>query len=125
MEFDQCACSGKTLSRFVRPVILALLTDGPVHGYDLLRRLEGLGMFAQTPPDTSGVYKTLKTMTAEGLTVGDWDTADPGPARRPFTLTPKGRECLARWGATLEAYQRQIAEISALVSAAVLNATET
>ena len=119
MDFEQCACSGKTLSRFVRPVILALLTGGPVHGYDILRQLQGLRIFADAPPDASGVYKTLKAMTAEGLTVGDWDTADGGPARRPFTITPRGRQCLARWAATLEAYQSQIAEIATLVNASI------
>ena len=116
MNLDHCVCSsGKTLSRFIRPVILALLRDGSVHGYDLLRQLQGFAMFAETPPDASGVYKMLKTMTGEGLIVGDWDTADIGPARRPFTLTAKGRTCLARWAATLTAYQAQVSEVAAFV----------
>lgn len=118
-DFDQCACSGKTLSRFVRPMILAVLSDKPVHGYDLLRQLHKTKMFSETPPDASGVYKTLKAMTAEGLTVGDWDTADAGPARRPFTVTAKGRKCLLRWVETLERYQQEILDLSVLVNAAI------
>jgi len=119
MDFEQCACSGKTLSRFVRPIILALLADKPVHGYDLLRQLHKVKMFAEAPPDASGVYKTLKAMTAEGLIVGDWDTADTGPARRPFTITSKGRKCLSRWAETLERYQQEILDLSVLVNASI------
>ena len=119
MDFNQCACSGKTLSRFVRPMILALLADKPVHGYDLLRKLNTIEMFATPPLDASGVYKMLKAMTAEGLTVGDWDTADAGPARRPFSITSKGRKCLSRWGETLALYQQQILDLSVLVNASI------
>ncbi|MCL1919508.1 MAG: helix-turn-helix transcriptional regulator [Kiritimatiellaeota bacterium] len=122
MDFDQCACSGKTLNRFVRPMILALLLEKPVHGYDLLRQLQKLKMFEEAPPDTSGVYKTLKTMTAEGLTVGEWDTAEAGPARRPFTITSKGRTCLLHWAETLERYQQEILDLSVLVNAAIRGA---
>ena len=125
MDFEQCACSGKTLSRFVRPMILALLSDKPVHGYDLLRQLHKTKMFEETPPDASGVYKTLKAMTAEGLIAGDWDTADTGPARRPFTITAKGRKCLLRWAETLERYQQEILALSVLVNAAIRNAKDS
>ena len=119
LNLAQCACSGKTLARFIRPVVLALLANGSVHGYDLLRQLGDCAMFADAPPDASGVYKTLKAMTSEGLVTGDWAAADTGPARRPFTLTAKGRACLARWATTLSGYQRHIADLSALVTAAL------
>jgi len=119
MNFTQCACSGKTLTRFVRPVVLGLLAKEPVHGYDLLRQLQETEIFSDAPPDASGVYKMLKAMTTEGLIVGDWDTKNAGPARRPFTITAKGRKCLSRWAGTLESYQRQIFELSVLVNAAI------
>ncbi|MCL1887512.1 MAG: PadR family transcriptional regulator, partial [Kiritimatiellaeota bacterium] len=111
MDFEQCACMGGTLPRLVRPAVLALLAQSPAHGYDLLRRLREIAMFAESPPDPGGVYKTLKALAAEGLVTGEWDTPDadaPGPPRRPFTLTAKGRECLANWAATLEHYQCQL-----------------
>ena len=124
MDFNQCACSGKTLSHFVRPMILALLAGKPVHGYDLLRQLGALNLFSAPPPDASGVYKTLKAMTAEGLIAGDWDTADAGPARRPFTITGKGRKCLLRWAETLELYQRQVLDLSVFLNAAIAAKTK-
>ena len=119
MSLDQCACSGKTLTRFVRPIVLAMLAKTPVHGYDLLRQLQENEMFAEAPPDASGVYKMLKAMTTEGLVAGDWDTKTSGPARRPFRITAKGRKCLSRWADTLESYQRQIVDLTALVNAAL------
>jgi len=117
-DFEQCACMGGTLPRLVRPAALALLAQSPAHGYDLLRKLRECPMFADAPPDPGGVYKMLKAMTAEGLATGEWDTPEAGaagPPRRPFTLTPKGRQCLANWAATLEQYQRQIASLHTLV----------
>jgi len=121
-EFEQCACTGGTLPRLVRPAALALLAQSPAHGYDLLRRLRECPMFTDTPPDPGGVYKMLKAMTAEGLVSGEWDTPETGasgPPKRPFTLTPKGRHCLANWAATLEQYQSQLAAMRALVRAAM------
>jgi len=117
-DFEQCACTGRTLTRFVRPAVLALLAQAPAHGYDLLQRLREFKMFSEAPPDASGVYKTLRAMTDEGLVSGEWDTPDAGSARRPFTLKRKGRQCLAKWAATLDSYQKQLREMSAFVNAA-------
>ena len=115
MDFDNCACSGKTLSRFIRPALLGLLAEEPHHGYDLVRKLQRFSMFADVPPDASGIYKILKTMAAEKLVTGDWDTSESGPAKRPFKITAKGRKCLARWTATLGNYQLQISELVAVI----------
>jgi len=76
-------------------------------------------MFSEVPPDASGVYKTLRAMTDEGLVSGEWDTPDAGSARRPFTLKSKGRKCLAQWAATLDNYQKQLREMSVFVNASV------
>ena len=115
MDFDNCACSGKTLSRFIRPALLGLLAEEPHHGYDLVRKLQRFSMFADVPPDASGIYKILKTMAAEGLVTGDWDAGESGPAKRPFKITAKGRKCLLRWMDTLEKYQQQINELVAVI----------
>jgi DNA-binding PadR family transcriptional regulator len=115
MDFENCACSGKTLSRFVRPALLGLLAEEPQHGYDLVRKLQRFSMFADVPPDASGVYKILKVMAAEKLVTGDWDVSESGPAKRPFKITAQGRKCLVRWMTTLENYQQQIGELVAVI----------
>jgi len=108
MDITQCSCSGKTLDRLLRPVVLAMLARAGTHGYDLVQQLGRLALFADSPPDTSGIYKTLKSMEKEGLVSSDWDLGDHGPAKRRYALTEDGRTCLKRWAETLRAYRTQI-----------------
>lgn len=115
MDFNQCACSGKDLARLVRPAVLALLTRGETHGYDLMQQLGGLAIYADAPPDTSGVYKVLKAMEQEGLVSSGWEPGDSGPAKRRYVLTHEGRECLRRWVETLEGYRTQIDGLLAIL----------
>ena len=108
MDLDQCACSGKTLARLVRPAVLALLAQQKTHGYDIVQRLQELKMFIEIPPDTSGVYRVLKSMEDEGLVSSAWVLGNTGPAKRRYTLTKDGKACLKRWVETLENYRAQI-----------------
>jgi poly-beta-hydroxybutyrate-responsive repressor len=104
MDFNQCACSGKSLGRLVQPAIVALLAEEPLHGYLLVQRLTDMSMFGGQKPDPAGVYRNLRAMEKDGLVVSSWDTGDSGPAKRRFELTRDGRACLAKWTQTLEEY---------------------
>ncbi|MDY0227702.1 MAG: PadR family transcriptional regulator [Desulfomicrobium apsheronum] len=115
MELSQCACSGKSLARLLRPAVLALLVRGETHGYDLVQQLNGLDIYADLPPDTSGIYKLLKSMEREGLVTAIWELGDNRPAKRRYTLTKDGRECLRRWQETLLGYRVQIDGLLALL----------
>ncbi|HNY27480.1 MAG TPA: PadR family transcriptional regulator [Candidatus Sumerlaeota bacterium] len=115
LDLNQCACSGKTLARLLRPALLALLARDETHGYDLVQQIHGLPMFADTPPDTSGIYKLLKTMELEGLVAARWELGESGPAKRRYALTSEGQTCLARWSETLEIYRGQIEGLLALL----------
>jgi len=111
MDFDQCACTGKTLGRLVQPAIVALLAEEPLHGYLLVQRLAGMAMFRCQKPDPTGVYRALRAMEKDGLVVSSWDLAENGPAKRCFELTRDGRACLARWTGTLEDYADSINDL--------------
>jgi DNA-binding PadR family transcriptional regulator len=111
MDFDECACSGKSLARMLRPAVMGLLAGGPAHGYQLAQRLGEMKMFAGQEPDHAGLYRTLKQMEDEGLLTWAWDLADSGPARRVFTLTPAGKACLGKWKKTLADYRDALAEL--------------
>jgi poly-beta-hydroxybutyrate-responsive repressor len=105
MEFNDCACSGRNLTRQVRPAVLALLADGEEHGYVIVQQLAELRLFGGCEaPDSSGVYRVLKQMESEGLVTSQWDTEGSGPARRIFALTDSGFACLKHWIHTLEGY---------------------
>lgn len=104
MDFDQCACSGKSLGRLVQPAIMALLAEEPLHGYLLVQRLSGMEMFGGQKPDPTGVYRTLRSMEEDNLVASSWEFGDTGPAKRRFELTGDGRACLARWAQALAEY---------------------
>ena len=41
-----CPCVGGTLDKLVQPAILAVLAEGPIHGYRLAERLGAMPSFA-------------------------------------------------------------------------------
>ena len=115
MDFNECACSGKSLARMLRPAVMGLLASGPAHGYQLAQRLGEMKMFAGQQPDHAGLYRALKQMEDEGLLTSAWDLADSGPARRVFTLTPAGTACLGQWKKTLADYRDALDELLGLL----------
>ena len=76
---------------------LALLADGPAHGYELRGAVqERCG--ALLPPLNAGqVYNTLGRLESAGLVEGE-DVAQEGrPDRRVYRITRAGREELEAW----------------------------
>ncbi|NUM52419.1 MAG: helix-turn-helix transcriptional regulator [Candidatus Hydrogenedentes bacterium] len=117
MSFGDCACSGNTLDRFVRPSVMAVLARHPrgLHGYLIAQHLRGVAIFAECLPDTTGLYRVLKSMETEGYLAADWDLEGSGPARRVYTLTESGRECLRQWVATLDRYAANLVQTRAYI----------
>lgn len=107
-NLTNCACAGKTLPKLLRPIILSVLAGGDSHGYAITERLAGLAVYADHPPDHTGVYRALQAMEKEGLIVSDWEQPQAGPGKRRYRLTPKGGACLKRWKKTLEEYKQTI-----------------
>jgi len=107
-ELLKCPCAGVTLDRLIRPAILAVLADGPMHGYQVAQRIRKMAHVSDQKPDISGVYHLLKTMQKEGLLTSSWDTPHAGSARKIYQITPTGEECLHWWVTTLESYRQRI-----------------
>ena len=114
-DLAACPCTGGTLDRLIQPAILAVLAQGPLHGYRLAERIGAMPGFAGHKPDVSGVYRFLKTMERKGLVVSSWDVSEAGPAKKCYRIAPAGRKCLGEWVKTLEKYRDGI---SALLDAA-------
>lgn len=108
LNFDRCPCAGATLDKLIQPAILAVLAEGPLHGYKLAQRIGKLPMHGGRRPDVSGVYRFLKAMQRKGLVVSNWDVSGSGPAKKCYEITSAGRECLARWIRTLEEFRAGI-----------------
>jgi DNA-binding PadR family transcriptional regulator len=96
------------LDRLVQPSVLTVLAKGPIHGYRIAERLREMGVCCGRAPDMAGIYRTLQWMQQKGLVLSSWETAERGPAKKTYELTPAGRECLARWIETLEEYRTGI-----------------
>ncbi|MBM3859582.1 MAG: PadR family transcriptional regulator [Verrucomicrobia bacterium] len=110
-DFEECACSGRTLGKLVRPYILALLADGPAHGYALLEQLSEAGI----EPDHSVVYRALNSMEKEGLVSSRRTAGTGGPTRWEYELTPTGHACLRRWQRSLTRYRAAIDSLLKLI----------
>jgi DNA-binding PadR family transcriptional regulator len=108
LDFGECPCAGGTLDKLIQPAILVVLTDGPLHGYRLAERIGKMSAFRGHKPDTSGVYRFLKSMERGGLVASSWDTSQSGPARKSYEITPAGECCLGQWIKTLETYRKGI-----------------
>src|SRR6188474_2315340 len=70
----------------VRSAILRLLLEEPMHGYQLIRRIEEFTDGAWKP-SAGSVYPTLQLLADEGLV-----TAETSNDRKVYALTESGRE---------------------------------
>jgi poly-beta-hydroxybutyrate-responsive repressor len=95
-----CDCPGARMSRYFQPFALLLLMDKPSHGYDLLNELAKL--CPEEDIDPGSLYKNLRKMEEDGLVTSDWDTGNPGPARRIYKITEMGQEVLQGWGLAIK-----------------------
>ena len=108
ISFSNCPCVGATLDKLVQPAVLAILAKGPLHGYELARKVGEIPHFLDEAPDVSGIYRMLKTLEARGIVTSDWDISQDGRPKRLFTITSKGKQCLAHWNDTLKDYHKTI-----------------
>jgi DNA-binding PadR family transcriptional regulator len=91
---DQFAAHGHQPKLVLRGFLLLLLAQRPAHGYDMVERLQGLGVHVEEP---AAVYKALRHMDQEHLVTSAWKLSSHGPTRREYALTPEGREQLDEW----------------------------
>ena len=89
------------LYRFVEPVLLLVLKEkGRSYGYDLLGSLAEHA-FTDGEIEKAVLYRTLRRLEENGYITSDWDTEEPGPARRVYTLTREGEKHLKEWAQVL------------------------
>lgn len=97
-----CTCAMVKLYRFTEPVLLLLLRQkGQAYGYELVQEVNEHALTGATI-ERGAVYRTLRTLEANGHVLSDWDVSGSGPARRHYRLTPRGEEHLLEWVVILE-----------------------
>jgi len=74
-------------------LLLATISEGPAHGYTIIRRLsvKSGGVF-DLPEGT--IYPALHRLEKEGLLDSSWDK-DSGRTRRVYRLSHRGEKALA------------------------------
>ncbi|HEY0736958.1 MAG TPA: helix-turn-helix transcriptional regulator [Herpetosiphonaceae bacterium] len=102
---------GKDLPRGDVPtLILAVLADGPAHGYAIARAIEERSGSVLNLREGS-LYPALRTLEQQQLVVSSWEVQERGPARRMYTLTDAGREALRHRIDEWETYATAIAAV--------------
>jgi len=91
----------------VRPCLLLLLARGPAHGYELTEAIARCGL-NDAPPDSGGVYRTLRQMERDGLVQSHWQPTESGPARRVYALTEAGEAALHVCAACIRARRERL-----------------
>ena len=109
--FSRCPCVGATLDKLLQPAVLAILMKGPLHGYELTRKIGDIPHFLDEPPDVSGIYRMLKSLEKRKLVTSSWDIAQDRRPKRLFAITPAGKQCLAHWSDTLKQYHKSIGSL--------------
>jgi DNA-binding PadR family transcriptional regulator len=110
-----CACEGDTLDRLLQPTVMALLVEGPQHGYALVERLRESPLMRGVKPDDTGVYRLLNSLEEQRLVRHRLAESEQGPSKRVYELTKPGRDCLSKWTSTLDEYRRAISQLVAMM----------
>lgn len=101
---------GQLLRGVVEPLLLFIIGEFPVHGYEIARELErrSEGYFNLT---ASTLYSALRRLEHRGLVASSWQQVAK-QKRRCYALTEKGRQILAeelaQWQQFLGATDRVI-----------------
>ena len=74
-------------------LVLAILRDGPLHGYAIARELEQRTGHALKFKDGT-LYPALHALESDELVVSQWENPDRGQARKVYSITAKGHKAL-------------------------------
>jgi transcriptional regulator len=84
---------GEALKGHLDLLLLAVLANGPAHGYAIIEALRARSDSVFDLPEGT-VYPALHRLEDQGLLQSTW-SEDPGRRKRVYQLTPKGRESLS------------------------------
>ncbi len=85
---------GEALKGHLDLLLLAVLTEGPAHGYAVIESLrQRSGGLFDLPEGT--IYPALHRLESQGLLKSQWQEDSPR-RRRVYELTPRGQQALAK-----------------------------
>jgi len=90
---ENCKCRIGPKEKFIQPCILLLLMKEKSYGYILIEKLKEFGFYEDTP-DAGVIYRNLNKLEKEVFVESQWVTDEPGPAKRIYNITERGRDHL-------------------------------
>ncbi len=90
--------------------VLAVLADGPQHGYALAREIEQRSGAALKPGEGT-LYPALRALEGDCFIAGEWQIQPAGPARKVYALTESGRAELEKQTQAWHEYARAVGGI--------------
>ena len=87
--------TGELLRGNTPTLILAVLAQGPRHGYAIAREIERRSHEALRLREGS-LYPALRALETDGLVSSQWEPQESGAARRVYALTEAGHAELTR-----------------------------
>ena len=96
------------LAASFEPLVLALLVHGETYGYKIIQHIQRLsdGKIVWT---ANRLYPLLHDLEHRKLIASTWRNDGPGPGRKYYRLTAKGKEAVAKT-------QRDWLDVNALLS---------
>jgi len=91
-------------------LVLAVLRDGPLHGYAIAREIERRsGSILSCKEGT--LYPLLHALEQERLVTGEWQRPVSGRERRVYELTPAGQAALNERARTWDRFAAAIERV--------------
>lgn len=77
----------------LRPIILTLLGEVPMYGYEIIQRVQQLSE-GQIKWPPGKLYPLLHSLENKELIEAFWQPSEEGPDRKYYRLTPTGQKAL-------------------------------
>lgn len=100
---------GQALKGHLDMLVLAVLADGPLHGYAVIEGLRVRSGDAFDLPEGT-VYPVLRRLEAAGLLASSWGEAG-GRRRRTYRVTDRGRAALEEQRSAWEAFATAVGSV--------------
>ena len=85
---------GEALKGHLELLLLAILAEGPAHGYAVIETLRQRSKGTFDLPEGT-IYPALHRLENQSLLSSDW-TEESGRRKRIYKLTPKGKQALTK-----------------------------
>jgi PadR family transcriptional regulator PadR len=105
MRFDRELLKGNTAT-----IVLAILDEGPLHGYQIAKEMKRRSEDALTLGQ-GVLYPILHRLEDRGLIAGEWEQSTGTPSRKRYAITAAGRRELRERRREWSAFARAMAQV--------------